>query len=82
MANLLTMNRVFGQLCTTVATLYKRDYPLYVRGIVETISSAGIKGVLISSLLCFLIGVNLTYQMTPQIGRYDLWRKVNKPHAK
>lgn len=66
----LQLTAFFGQLCTTVATLFKRDYPLYVRGIVETISSAGIKGVLISSLLCFLIGVNLTYQMAPQFVTY------------
>lgn len=66
----LQLTAFFGQLCTTVATLFKRDYPLYVRGIVDTISTAGIKGVLISSLLCFLIGVNLTYQMAPQFVTY------------
>lgn len=66
----LQLTAFFGQLCTTVATLFKRDYPLYVKGIIETISTAGIKGVLISSMLCFLIGVNLTYQMAPQFVTY------------
>jgi phospholipid/cholesterol/gamma-HCH transport system permease protein len=66
----LQLTAFFGQLCNTVATLFKRDYPLYVKGIIETISTAGIKGVLISSMLCFLIGVNLTYQMAPQFVTY------------
>ncbi len=66
----LQLTAFFGQLCTTMATLFKRDYPLYVKGIAETISTAGIKGVLISSMLCFLIGVNLTYQMAPQFVTY------------
>ena len=66
----LQLTAFFGQLCTTMATLFKRDYPLYVKGIAETISTAGIKGVLISSMLCFLIGVNLTYQMAPQFVMY------------
>lgn len=66
----LQLTAFFGQLCTTVATLFKRDYPLYVKGIIETISTAGMKGVLISSMLCFLIGVNLTYQMAPQFVTY------------
>ena len=36
----LQLTAFFGQLCTTVATLFKRDYPLYVKGIIETISTA------------------------------------------
>lgn len=60
----------FGHLCYTFATLYKRGYSIYRQGIVETIASAGIRGFFISSSLCFLIGVNLTYQMAPQFVTY------------
>lgn len=60
----------FGQLCYTIATMFKREYSLYTQGVIDTISSAGIKGVFISSSLCFLIGVNLTYQMAPQFVTY------------
>lgn len=60
----------FGYLCYTLATIFKKEYSLYVRGIVETISSAGLKGIFITSSLCFLIGVNLTYQMAPQFVTY------------
>lgn len=60
----------FGQLCYTSVTLFKREYPLYIKGILDTISTAGIKGILITSSLCFLIGVNLTYQMAPQFVTY------------
>lgn len=60
----------FGYICHSLVTLFKRGHSLYVPGIVETISSAGIKGIAISSMLCFLIGVNLTYQMSPQFVTY------------
>lgn len=60
----------FGQLCYTIATMFKREYSLYTQGVIDTIASAGIKGVFISSSLCFLIGVNLTYQMAPQFVTY------------
>lgn len=60
----------FGQLCYALVTMFKREYSLYMQGVVETISSAGIQGVFISSTLCFLIGVNLTYQMAPQFVTY------------
>ncbi len=60
----------FGQITLTLCTLFKRGHALYTQGILETISSAGIKGIAISSLLCFLIGVNLTYQMSPQFVTY------------
>ena len=60
----------FGHLCVSMATLFKKGHSLYTQGIIDTISSAGIKGILISSLLCFLIGVNLTYQMSPQFVTY------------
>lgn len=60
----------FGHICVAFATIFKRSQSLYYPGIVETISSAGIGGILISSLLCFLIGVNLAYQMSPQFITY------------
>lgn len=60
----------FGHLCYTAATMFRKESSLYVQGILDTISSAGIKGILISSSLCFLIGVNLTYQMAPQFVTY------------
>jgi phospholipid/cholesterol/gamma-HCH transport system permease protein len=60
----------FGQLCYTFVTLFKKEYTLYVQGILDTISRAGIGGVLICAMLCFLLGVNLTYQMAPQFVMY------------
>lgn len=60
----------FGQLCYALVTMFKREYSLYVQGVVDTISSAGVQGIFISSTLCFLIGVNLTYQMAPQFVTY------------
>lgn len=60
----------FGQLCYTFVTLFKKEYTLYMQGIVDTISRAGIGGILICAMLCFLLGVNLTYQMAPQFVMY------------
>jgi phospholipid/cholesterol/gamma-HCH transport system permease protein len=60
----------FGYICHSFVTVFKKGHSLYMRGIVETVASAGIKGILISSMLCFLIGVNLTYQMSPQFVTY------------
>ncbi len=53
-----------------MATLFSRNNKLAVGGVIETIQSAGLKGIFISSSLCFLIGVNLTYQMAPQFVTY------------
>ena len=60
----------FGHLCFAFFSLFKKGHSLYMPGVMETISSAGIKGIGISSLLCFLIGVNLAYQMSPQFITY------------
>jgi phospholipid/cholesterol/gamma-HCH transport system permease protein len=60
----------FGHICVVFATLFKRSQSLYYPGVFETVSSAGIGGIVISSLLCFLIGVNLAYQMSPQFITY------------
>ena len=60
----------FGHICVAFVTLFKKSQSLYYPGIVETVSSAGIGGIVISSLLCFLIGVNLAYQMSPQFITY------------
>lgn len=43
----------FGQLCYTFVTLFKKEYTLYVQGILDTISRAGIGGVLICAMLLF-----------------------------
>ena len=60
----------FGYICNSLATLFKKGHSLYVQGILDTVASAGIKGIAITSMLCFLIGVNLTYQMAPQFVTY------------
>ncbi len=60
----------FGYICHSLIMLFKKGHSLYFAGIIETVSSAGIKGIAISSMLCFLIGVNLTYQMAPQFVTY------------
>lgn len=65
--NMLTM---FGQICYSLVTIFKKDSPMYLGAIASTISSAGLGGILITSTLCFLIGVNLTYQMAPQFVTY------------
>lgn len=60
----------FGYLCFSMYSLFKKNGSLSIHRVVETIQSAGIKGVLITSGLCFLLGVNLTYQMAPQFSTY------------
>lgn len=65
--NMLTM---FGQICYSLVTIFKKDTSLYMSAIASTISTAGLGGILITSTLCFLIGVNLTYQMAPQFVTY------------
>lgn len=67
---MLQLITFFGHLCTAMATVFKRGQSLYVQGIIDTILNAGIKGIGISSMLCFLIGINLTYQMAPQFVTY------------
>lgn len=66
----LELVEFFGHLCLALSSLFKKGHSLYIAGVMETISSAGIKGIGISSLLCFLIGVNLAYQMSPQFITY------------
>ncbi|MEN9946420.1 MAG: hypothetical protein RLZZ293_806 [Pseudomonadota bacterium] len=60
----------FGQLCYTFISLFKRNNSIYMQGVLETISRAGIGGILICAMLSFLLGVNLTYQMAPQFVTY------------
>lgn len=60
----------FGYLCYAMASIFKKNSSLYVDRIADTVRSAGIRGVLITSTLCFLLGVNLTYQMAPQFTTY------------
>lgn len=67
---MLQLITFFGHLCMSMLTVFKRGHSLYIQGIVDTVTSAGIKGIGISSMLCFLIGVNLTYQMSPQFVTY------------
>lgn len=65
--NMLSM---YGQICYSLLTIFKKESSVYMGAIASTISSAGLGGILITSTLCFLIGVNLTYQMAPQFVTY------------
>lgn len=66
----LQLLQFFGHLCYIFSSLFKRNYPIYLAGVMETISSAGIGGIVITTMLAFLLGVNLTYQMSPQFVTY------------
>lgn len=65
--DLITM---LGHIFYALVTVFKKESPLYLSAIMSTVSTAGIGGILITSTLCFLIGVNLTYQMAPQFVTY------------
>lgn len=65
--DLVTYN---GMLIRGFLTLFYKPKNLYVAGVAETIYSVGSMGMWMCAILCFLIGVNLTFQMAPQFVSY------------
>ena len=59
-----------GQFILNCLNFLKAPLQLNWNEVVRTINDAGIKGVAVASLLSFLIGVTLTYQMSPQFITY------------
>ena len=60
----------FGQFILNCLNFIKAPLQLNWNEVVRTINDAGVKGVAVASLLSFLIGVTLTYQMSPQFITY------------
>ena len=60
----------FGQFCIHLLQLLKA--PIYLKWgeVSRTLHDAGLKGVLVSALLSFLLGVTLAYEMSPQFLTY------------
>lgn len=60
----------FGQFCTNLISLLKSPLSLKWSEVSRTINDAGVKGTWVVALLCFLIGVTLAYEMSPQFITY------------
>jgi phospholipid/cholesterol/gamma-HCH transport system permease protein len=60
----------FGQFCINLINWIKHPLSLQWDDTVRTLRDAGIKGLWVVSLLCFLIGVTLAYEMAPQFITY------------
>jgi len=62
--------KFFGQFCVNLAGFLISPFKLEWNEVIRTISSAGVKGLWVASLLAFLIGVTLAYEMSPQFVNY------------
>lgn len=60
----------FGYFCLAMFTFFKNPQSLKWSEVSRTISDAGAKGMWVVALLCFLIGITLAYEMSPQFVTY------------
>lgn len=60
----------FGQFFLNCIFFIKSPHQLNWDDLVRTIINAGVRGMLVASLLSFLIGITLAYQMSPQFITY------------
>lgn len=67
---MLDLLAFFGQFCYTLFRFLKSPKNLDWREVSRTINDAGVKGMWVSALLSFLIGITLAYQMAPQFITY------------
>ena len=70
MKDFLNLINFIGLISIDVCQKLKRPSFSNVSSIIEVIGSAGMQGIAICSLLCFLIGVVLAYQMGLQLQQY------------
>ena len=59
-----------GRLFVGFFTLIRHPFSIELKAILDTVLEVGVKGLWIVCLLCFLIGVTLTYQMSVQFTSY------------
>ena len=59
-----------GQFCINLINLIRHPLALQWNDTINVIQDAGIKGLWVVSLLCFLIGVTLAYELSPQFVTY------------
>lgn len=69
-AGILSFIVFFGQFCVNIFKFLKSPLSLNWQEVSRTINDAGAKGVGVSALLCFLIGLTLAYEMSPQFITY------------
>lgn len=69
-ASLLAYLTFFGQLCINFIQLLKAPRSLNWQEVARTVNDAGLKGVWVAAILCFLIGMTLAYEMSPQFITY------------
>jgi phospholipid/cholesterol/gamma-HCH transport system permease protein len=60
----------FGQFILNCLNFIKAPLQLNWNELVRTVNDAGVKGVGVAALLSFLIGITLTYEMSPQFISY------------
>lgn len=60
----------FGDFCLSILNFFKNPFHLKWSEVSRTINDCGAKGMSVVALLCFLIGVTLSYEMSPQFITY------------
>ena len=69
-ATIVAILAFFGQFCINLVNWLKSPLDIKWSETIRIIKDAGIKGLLVLSLLCFLIGATLTYEISPQFINY------------
>lgn len=69
-ANTTDFLAFFGYFCLTLVAFLKNPFSLKWSEVSRTINDAGAKGMWVVALLCFLIGITLAYEMSPQFVTY------------
>jgi phospholipid/cholesterol/gamma-HCH transport system permease protein len=67
---ILDLVSFFGQFCINFFIWLKKPLSLNLGEMVRTINDTGAKGIWVAGFLCFLIGVTLAYEMSPQFITY------------
>lgn len=69
-AEIVAFVAFFGYFCLSVLSFLKNPFSLKWSEVSRTINDAGAKGMWVVALLCFLIGITLAYEMSPQFVTY------------
>lgn len=70
MRDFLSLISFIGQIAVNICQKLRKPSFTNLPSIIEVIGSAGLQGIAICCLLCFLIGVVLTYQMGQMLSQY------------
>ncbi len=69
-SDLFKLIAFYGQFCINFLQLFRNFSSLNIQEMMRSIEDAGLRGLWVSSLLCFLIGITLAYEMSPQFVTY------------